>query len=351
MTGTAPRYILVTGGYGFMGSHFVRRLYKNYPEYRIINLDLVTYAGHPDNLRDIETAEAPKPPADRRYEHIRGDVCDAGLVDRICTQYPFSLIVHFAAETHVDRSLFNFQDFIRTNVEGTRVMLEAARTHKVPRIVHISTDEVYGNVPHGFTNEDAPLSPSNPYAASKAAADMLARTYAKVYGLPVAIVRSGNNYGPNQYPEKLIPLSITNLVAGEKIPVHGDGSHVRSWVHVHDFCHAVDRIAHAEMPSVYNISGEHRSTLELIRDIAAHVGRDPEAHIERVGDRPNADFRYAPDSGKLERELGWKRQHSLKDMIPATIAWYRENEAWWRAVKSRKEFADHYEKQSKAQWY
>jgi dTDP-glucose 4,6-dehydratase len=224
----AQQNVLITGGCGFMGSHFIRHLYNTRPDYRIINLDLLTYAGNAENLSDIESCEAGKDDAQRRYTHIQGDICDAVLVDRLFREYPFSLVVHFAAETHVDRSLFNFSDFVRTNVEGTRVILEATRIHKVPRMVHISTDEVYGNVPEGYSTEESPLNPSNPYAASKAAADMLARTYANVYRVPLAIVRSGNNYGPFQYPEKLIPLSITNMIAGAKMPMHGNGEHIRS---------------------------------------------------------------------------------------------------------------------------
>ncbi len=335
-----------------MGSHFVRRLYHRYPEYRIVNLDLLTYAGNPENLADLEALESSKNPAERRYEHVKGDVCDAALVGRLFDEYNFALVAHFAAETHVDRSLFNFGDFIRTNVEGTRVMLEAVRTHNVPRMVHISTDEVYGDVPSGYSSEDASLNPSNPYAASKAAADMLARTYALVYRIPVHIVRSGNNYGPNQYPEKLIPLAITNLLSGTQMPIHGDGLHQRSWVHVDDFCAAVDRIAHHDAPfAIFNIAGEHASNLDLIRRIAAHLGRDYEKHLSMVGDRPSADRRYAPNSFKLERELGWKRERSLEEALPALVEWYRENEAWWNAIKARKEFIDHYEKQSKATWY
>ncbi len=335
-----------------MGSHFIRRLYTRYPEYRIVNLDLLTYAGNPENLKDLEQAEAVKAPAERRYDHIQGDICDSQLVDRILEGKSFDLVVHFAAESHVDRSIFNFRDFIRTNVEGTRVVLEAARTHKIPRTVHISTDEVYGNVPEGMSTEEAPLNPSNPYAASKAAADMLARTYASVYGLPVFIVRSGNNYGPNQYPEKLIPLSITNLMSGGTIPIHGSGTHVRSWVHVDDFARAVDLIAHHDAQfDIFNISGEHRSNLEIIESLATHFGKDMAAHIVTVGDRPAADFRYAPESSKIERVLGWKRERALEEALPATAQWYTDNRAWWESVKARKEFVDHYEKQSKAQWY
>lgn len=344
--------VLITGGLGFMGSHFVRHLYHKYPEYLLVNLDAVTYAGNPENLADIDALEAGKLQHERRYHHVKGDVCDAVLVARLFEEYPFDLVVHFAAETHVDRSIFNFSDFIRTNVEGTRVILEAVRTHKTPRVVHISTDEVYGNVMEGTSDEDAPLNPSSPYAASKTAGDMLARTYANVYNVPLAIVRSSNNYGTHQYPEKLIPLVITNLLNGEKIPVHGDGRHVRSWLHVSDFTDGVDRIAHQDkVVGIFNMAGEHRTNLEIIQEIAALLGKEAADHISFVGDRPSADLRYAPHAGKIERELGWKRQRSLAEALAEKIEWYKVNEPWWRTIKEKKEFLDHYEKQSKAKWY
>lgn len=335
-----------------MGSHFLRHLFTNYPSYKIVNLDLLTYAGNSDNLSDIESAERSLPIHERRYEHVKGDVCDAVLVDRLFSEYKFSTVFHFAAETHVDRSIFNFGDFVRTNVEGARVLLEAARVHQVSKMVHISTDEVYGNVLEGVSDENAPFNPSSPYAASKAAADMLARTYANVYNVPLAIIRSGNNYGTHQYPEKLIPLVITNLLEGNLIPVHGKGEHVRSWVHVHDFVHAVDLIAHTPKAfGAYNIAGEHRSNLDIIQLVGAALGKDHAKHLSFVQDRPAADLRYAPHAGKIESELGWRRKHNIDSDIQSVIDWYKENEAWWRSIKSKKEFMDHYHKQSKALWY
>lgn len=342
--------VLVTGGSGFMGSHFIRHLYNAYPQYAIVNLDALTYAGNPENLADIEAIENEKDLDNRRYIHVRGDVCDPVLVDRVFSEYRFDLVVHFAAETHVDRSIFNFSDFVRTNVEGTRVILEAVRNHQVPRVVHISTDEVYGSVPAGESTEHAPINPSSPYAASKAAGDMLARTYANVYNVPLAIVRSSNNYGTHQYPEKLIPLVTSNLLAGEAIPVHGNGLHVRSWLHVSDFVDGVDRIAHQErVGGIYNMAGESLTNLEIIAAIGNILGVEPE--LTFVGDRPSADHRYAPHAGKIERELGWKRKRSIAEALIEVIEWYRMNESWWRSIKARKEYLDHYEKQSKAQWY
>lgn len=335
-----------------MGSHFIRGLYHKYPHYKIVNLDLLTYAGNPENLADIEALEAALPLEKRRYEHVRGDVADAQFVNQIFSQYRFAQVYHFAAESHVDRSIFNFGDFVRTNIEGTRVIFEAVRFHNVPRMVHISTDEVYGNVPTGFSLESAPMNPSNPYAASKASADMLVRTYAETYKLPIVAVRSGNNYGTHQYPEKLIPLTITNLIEGKTIPVHGTGEHKRSWVHVHDFCRAVDLIAHTPSAvGAYNIAGEHKTNLEVIELVARSLGRDFRKSVSFVNDRPIADLRYAPHAGKIERELGWRREHSIEGTMPNIVKWYLENGSWWQAIKEKKEFMDHYEKQSKALWY
>lgn len=349
---TQAKTVLVTGGCGFMGSHFIRLLHTKYPEYRIVNLDSVTYAGNGDNLNDLERAESENTVSDRRYDHVVGDICDVPLVMNLFKTHNFDFVVHFAAETHVDRSIFNFGDFIRTNVEGTRVLLEAARVHKTPRFVHISTDEVYGNVLEGFSDEGAPLNPSSPYAASKTAGDMLARTYAKVYELPVVIVRSSNNYASFQYPEKLIPLTITNLIEGAILPIHGEGTQIRSWLHVNDFCRAVDLMAHdTQQFSIYNLAGEARTNLQIIEHIAKILGKDHTPHLNFVPDRPCADLRYAPDCSRIERELGWKREHSLDEVLPSVVAWYLENDAWWRKIKTKKEFLDHYEKQSKASWY
>lgn len=353
MSKAYSKTVLVTGGYGFMGSHFVRRLYSNYPDYRIINLDVLTYAGNEDNLLDIVDAESNKNPEDRRYDHIKGDICDPVLVSKLFEEYAFDLVVHFAAETHVDRSIYNFGDFVRTNVEGTRVLLETARTSGTPRFVHISTDEVYGSVLEGMSDEDAPLVPSSPYAASKTAGDMLARTYAKVYGLSLAIIRSSNNYAAFQYPEKLIPLTITNLLEGNPIPIHGDGKHVRSWLHVDDFTRAVDLIAHdTRQFSIYNLAGEARTNLEIIREIARILGiTDIDSRLEFVGDRPSADLRYAPNPARIKAELGWVPERTLAEALPDVVAWYKANEEWWRKIKTRKEFLEHYEKQAKAKWY
>jgi len=335
-----------------MGSNFVRHIYHKYPSYGIYNLDVLTYAGNEDNLLDIENKEAPVSPAERRYHFLRGDVCDALFLERIFNKYNFQFVVHFAAETHVDRSIFNFSDFVRTNIDGTRALMEAARRHSVPRFIHISTDEVYGNVPEGFSHEDTPLRPSNPYSASKAGADLLVQAMMKTYKIPAIIIRGSNNFGPYQYPEKLIPMAISNLIEGKKIPIHGSGGHVRSWIHVEDFCRAVDLIMHkAPDYAVYNVAGDLMTNLQVLKLIADELKKNLDDHKEHTADRPSADSRYAVDSSKLKSELGWSRIHSPHASMASVVDWYLTNKNWWQKIKSKKEYLDHYEKQSKAQWY
>ncbi len=343
--------ILITGGSGFMGSNFTRYLYSTYPSYRIFNLDKLTYAGNPENLRDIEEIEAGKSNHDRRYVFIKGDICDISLLHDVFSRNHFDLVVHFAAETHVDRSMSDVADFIRTNIEGTRCVLEAARLYKVGRLVHISTDEVYGTIMEGEANEYAPLSPANLYSASKAGGDLLVPSYMKIYQTPTVLIRSSNNFGPYQYPEKLIPLAISNLLEDKKIPIHGSGEHIRSWLHVEDFCRAIDVIAHkADDRTIYNISGDSRTNLEVIKLIANYLGKDPDRYREHTGDRPNADFRYAPDSTKLQRELGWRRRHTVESSIGEVIKWYASNRPWWQKIKDTSEFQAYYQRQATAQW-
>ena len=344
--------ILVTGGCGFIGSNFIRWMYERYPQYRIFNLDALTYAGNLENLLDIESRETAKPPEQKRYHFINGDVCDGKMLDAIFHAHHFDMAVHFAAETHVDRSLVSAANFTRTNIEGTRLLMESVRQHKTPRFIHISTDEVYGSIENGFADETAPLRPSNPYSASKAGADLLVQSNAKTYEIPAIIVRGSNNYGPYQYPEKLIPLAISNLMENRKIPLHGSGEHVRSWLHVKDFCSAIDLIAHKGRDhAIYNVSGEQMSNLEILRMTANHLNKDINAHKEHVGDRPGADMRYAPDSTRLEQELGWSRAYSVQTSLKDVVDWYGQNQAWWRKIKARKEFQEYYNKQASAQWY
>ncbi len=345
--------ILVTGGCGFIGSNFVRYLYKKYPGYRIYVLDALTYAGNLENLEDIEAVELNVPEVESRYVLVKGDISDEELLETLFEKHTFTYVFNFAAESHVDRSFFNFSNFVRTNVEGALILARmVARFGGL--MVHVSTDEVYGSIPEhlGFVKEDAPFWPANPYASSKAAADMLLQSMMKTSKTPVRIIRSTNNFGPYQYPEKLIPLGITNLLEGKKIPLHGSGEHLRQWIYVEDVCEAIDTVAQkGEENGIYNIAGEHESNINVLQHIAELLGKDLDDHLERVPDRPNADMRYAIDSSKLERELGWKRRHDFATELPRVVQWYVEHEAWWRKLKRKKEYAMHYELQSKAKYY
>jgi dTDP-glucose 4,6-dehydratase len=344
--------ILVTGGCGFIGSNFVRYLYDKYPNYRIHVLDALTYAGNQENLEDIERKELDIPESESRYVFVKGDVSDEELLEDLFEKKKFSFTFHFAAESHVDRSFFNFSNFVRTNIEGGLLLAMLVQKHG-GTMVHISTDEVYGSIPEetGFVKEDAPFRPANPYASSKAAADMLLQTYMQTSKVSLKIVRATNNYGPYQYPEKLIPLAITNLLEGKRIPLHGSGEHLRQWLHVLDFCAAIDLVAHkGEENGIYNVAGEHETNMEVLRMVARHLGKDLEAYLDRVPDRPNPDMRYAIDSSKLE-SLGWKRHHVFREELPRVIDWYRTHEAWWKKLKRKKEYLMHYQLQAKARYY
>lgn len=344
--------ILVCGGCGFMGSNFVRYLYQNYPHYQIYNLDLLTYAGNPDNLADIEKKESHNNLKQRRYFFIKGDISNKLLLHQLFTQHRFHVVINFAAESHVDRSIIDAVEFIRTNIQGAYILLEEVRHHRIPRFIYISTDEVYGDIPKGIKSaEDCPLKPSNPYAASKAAADLMVQSYIRTHRLPAIILRSSNNYGPYQYPEKLHPLVITNLIEGKKIPVHGRGRQIRSWIHVQDFCRAVDLMMHqAKKFSIYNVAGEEKSVLTVIKSICRLLNKDHRQCLKYVHDRPGADQRYSPNDGKIKKEFGWKRQyhyhHSLKDVVN----WYLNHQAWWQKIKKKKEFLKHYQKQASGEY-
>lgn len=344
--------ILITGGAGFIGSHAVRHFYHAYPDHRIVNLDLLTYAGNIENLLDLEEKEKGLTQAKKRYQFVQGDICDRAFVDKLFKKYRFDLVVNFAAETHVDRSIISMNDFIRTNVSGVLTLIEAVRKWNTPRFVHVSTDEVYGDIEKGHSNEDAPLKPSSPYSSSKAAADLIVQSFIRTHRVPALIVRGSNNYGPHQYPEKLIPLAVSNIITGEKIPVHGKGNHVRSWLHVKDFCSAIGLVAkHAPNYEVYNVSGEERTNLEILDMIARHLKTDFTKHTKHVGDRPGADKRYAPDSTKIQTALGWAPEYNLKEHMGEVVDWYLENQDWWKKIKSKKEYRDHYEKQSQGRWF
>lgn len=326
--------ILVTGGAGFIGSNFVHYILKNYPSYSILNLDKLTYAGNLDNLIGLEN--------NPRHQFVRGDIIDSVLVDRLAKEV--EAIIHFAAETHVDRSIVSADDFIRTNVCGTYALLEAARKFGHRRFIHISTDEVYGSRLEGFFKEGDPLSPSSPYSASKAGSDLLVSSYFKTYGLPTIITRCSNNYGPHQFPEKLIPLMITNALEDKPLPVYGDGLYVRDWLYVLDHCEAIDRVFHDGKPGeIYNIGGQgDKNNLEVVHLILQILNK-PKSLIEYVKDRPGHDRRYAVDTEKIKKELGWEHSYSFESALGKTVAWYRERKNWWKQIKSG-EYLKMYEK-------
>ena len=328
--------ILVTGGAGFIGSNFIRHILKKYPDYKIINLDKLTYCGNLENLKDIEN--------NPNYSFVKGDICDKEIVDKLVSQV--DVVVHFAAETHVDRSITDAITFIETDVIGTFTLLEAARKHNVKKFIQISTDEVYGEIREGSFKETDELKPRNPYSAAKAAADRLAFSFFATYKLPVIITRSSNNYGPYQYPEKVIPLFVTNLLENKKVPLYGDGLNVRDWLFVDDNCEAIDFILHnGKLGEVYNVSGKSEVTnLELTKFILKELGKD-ESFIEYVKDRPGHDKRYSLSIEKIQ-QLGWQPKHNFEQAMKQTIQWYKNNNDWWKKIKD-KSFQEYYNKQYK----
>jgi dTDP-glucose 4,6-dehydratase len=318
--------LLITGGLGFIGSNTIRLILETKPDWRIVNLDKLTYAGNPQNLADVAD--------DPRYTFVRGDVADRAMVEAVIAQHAFDGVLHLAAESFVDRSISDSSPFIQTNVAGTQVLLDAALRHKLPRFVQVSTDEVYGSLgAQGAFSEDSPLAPNNPYSATKAAADLLCRAYFRTYGLPVVVTRCSNNYGPRQFPEKLIPLMIQKALRDERLPVYGDGLHVRDWLYVEDHCRALLAVLEAGAPGeVYNIGGGRElPNLELVRLLLGQLGK-PEALIEHVPDRPGHDRRYSIDMGKFSRELGWRPQVDFANGIAQTIQWYLDHPAWLQAI-------------------
>jgi dTDP-glucose 4,6-dehydratase len=326
--------LLVTGGCGFIGSNFIRQVLTEHPEDHVVNLDKLTYAGNPANLADVEH--------DRRYRFVQGDIADAALVDEVIQGV--DAVVNFAAPSHVDRSIEDADEFLKTNVLGVRVLLDAVRARRVPRLLHVSTDEVYGSIAQGAADEAAPLRPSNPYAAAKAGGDLLALAYWTTHRVPVVITRSSNNFGPYQYPEKMIPLFITNALDDQPLPLYGDGQQVRDWIYVLDNCAAIDRVLRRGAEGeVYNIAGGHEvANLDLTHRILQLLGK-PERLIRPVTDRPGHDRRYALAAGKLAG-LGWTPRHPFAAALDATVRWYCQHEAWWRPLKSG-EFRAYYERQ------
>ena len=328
--------LLVTGGAGFIGSNFIRYLHSKYPAYEVINLDTLTYAGNLENLADIS--------GERFYRFVKGDIADVSLVRQVFTE-GIEVVVNFAAESHVDRSIEDASSFITTNITGTQVLLEAARAHQVKRFIQISTDEVYGSLgTEGLFTEHSPLSPNSPYSASKAGADHLVRAYYETFRLPVMITRSSNNYGPYQFPEKFIPLFITNALVDEPLPLYGDGLNVRDWLQVEDNCAAIDLVLHrGKEGEIYNVGGNcEKTNLEVVKIILKELNK-PESLLRFVKDRPGHDRRYALDTAKIARELGWYPQCSFEEGIRHTIAWYRHHAGWWEKIKSG-EYRSYYQK-------
>lgn len=328
--------LLVTGGAGFMGSNFIHYILKKYSDYEIINLDKLTYAGNLKNLTDIEN--------DPRYKFVKGDIADPKIINELIPQV--DAVINYAAETHVDRSILSPREFAETDVIGTLTILNAIReSGNNVKLIQISTDEVFGSIESGRFTESSPFEPNSPYAASKAGGDLMCRAFWATYSTPVIVTHSCNFYGPNHYPEKLIPLAITNLLEGKKVPVYGDGRQVREWIYTEDHCSAIDIILHkGNMGEIYNIGTERElENLDTIKTILNVLGMD-ESYIEFVKDRPAHDRRYSLDTSKLRNELGWVPQVEFEDGIKRTVEWFKNNENWWEEIKSG-EYQRYYEKQ------
>jgi dTDP-glucose 4,6-dehydratase len=330
--------ILLTGGAGFIGSNFINYILDEHSDYNIVNLDKLTYAG---NLENLVTSERKK-----NYRFVKGDITNAELVNSLFRKYDINYVINFAAESHVDRSILDSEVFFRSNVLGTNVLLEAARKFNIEKFVQISTDEVYGSLgAEGLFTEDTPLHPNSPYSASKASADMMAMAFYHTYGLPVVITRCSNNYGPFQFPEKLIPLMIINSLNGKKLPVYGDGMNIRDWIYVIDHNKAIETVFEkGKTGEVYNIGAStEMPNIEIIKLILRKLGKSEEM-IEFVKDRPGHDRRYAIDSSKIKNELGWEPHFSFEEAISKTVKWYIDNKNWWSRIISG-DYQDYYETQ------
>lgn len=333
--------ILVTGGAGFIGGNFVHYMVDKYPNYMIVNLDALTYAGNLETCQPVEG----KP----NYKFVKGDIADRDFIFNLFEKEKFDIVVNFAAESHVDRSVTDPEIFIKTNVLGTQVLMDASRAYGVERYHQVSTDEVYGDLPLDrpdlFFTEETPLHTSSPYSASKASADLLVFAYHRTFGLPITISRCSNNYGPYHFPEKLIPLMISRALNDEQLPVYGNGENVRDWLHVYDHCAAIDLILHkGKVGEVYNVGGHNeRTNLEVVKTILKALNK-PESLITYVKDRPGHDLRYAIDPQKLENELGWKPTYNFDTGIQQTIEWYLNNKQWWENIISG-EYQNYFEKQ------
>jgi len=330
---------MVTGGAGFIGSNFARYMLEKYADYHIVVYDKLTYAGNPDNLKDVAQRFTD------RYSFVQGDICDTATVrEAICT-YDVDTIINFAAETHVDRSIMEPDAFIKTDVYGTYVLLEATRELGLERYHQVSTDEVYGHVPEGASKETDPVAPRSPYAASKASADLMVNAYCVTYGLPVTITRGANNIGPYQYPEKVVPLFVTNAIDNLPLPLYGDGLQMRDYQYVLDHCEAIDLVLHqGEIGGIYNIgTGTEMRNIDMTHMVLKLLGK-PESLIQPVRDRPGHDRRYALDVTKI-RVLGWEPAHTCEEAIEKTVRWYVENAWWWRPIKSGQHYQEYYRRQ------
>ncbi|MDB5302631.1 MAG: rfbB [Phycisphaerales bacterium] len=337
--------LLVTGAAGFIGSNFVRMLVGRHEPVKLVAFDKLTYAGNLANLQDLLESAGKD-----RLVFVKGDVCDADAVVRVFDEHKVTQVIHFAAESHVDRSILGSGPFIQTNVVGTQVLLDVAKAKGVERFLQVGTDEVYGTLPEDkpeekFT-EQTPLAPNSPYSASKAAADCLVRSYFHTFHMPVLITRCSNNYGPYHFPEKLIPLFVTNLMEGKKVPLYGDGLNVRDWLYVEDHCEALWAVLNkGTSGEVYNIGGNNEITNRKITEvILKEMGADWDKSVQYVKDRPGHDRRYAIDATKIKQELGWEPKRRFEEAIKTTIQWYRDHESWWRAIKSG-EYLKYYEAQ------
>ncbi len=333
------RNLMVTGGAGFIGSNFVRYMLRKYPDYRIVVYDKLTYAGNLENLKDVAQDFGD------RYAFVKGDICDADLVREVIRQHDIDTIVNFAAATHVDRSLMEPDEFIRTDVFGTYVLLEAAKEFGLERYHQVSTDEVYGEVLEGHAKETDPLHTRSPYSASKASGDLLCIAYFTSFGVPITITRGSNNIGPYQYPEKVVPLFITNAIDDEPLPLYGDGSQMRDYQYVVDHCEGIDVVLHKGKPGeVYNLgTGVETRNIDMARAILDILGK-PHSLIRHVKDRPGHDRRYALDVSKI-RALGWESRHTFEEALEKTVRWYVENEWWWRPIKSGEHYQEYYQRQ------
>ena len=320
--------LLVTGGAGFIGSNFILYWLKKYPQDKIVNLDKLTYAGNLENLKSVEN--------NPNYEFVQGDICNPQLVNQLTEKT--DVIVHFAAESHVDRSITDPAPFIKTNIEGTYVLLEAALKNKIKKFHHVSTDEVFGALELGTKekfNDNTPYNPHSPYSASKASSDHLVRAYFDTYNLPITISNCSNNFGPYQFPEKLIPLAVTNIIEGKKVPVYGDGLYVRDWLYVEDHVKAIDLILQkGKIGKTYLVGGltDDIANIDIVKRILIIMGKD-ESQLEFVKDRPGHDRRYAIDWSGINKELGWKPEHNFDEYLKITVDWYRNNQEWWKKIK------------------